>query len=158
MQYLESNKGNIYLIDDIDKELLNYNWYETEDRYLYRNIDNKSEYLHIEILKRIGIYIEGFQGDHRDRDVTNNCRENLRLATKIQNSQNIGKRKCNGDISSIYKGVIYLKNRNKWMASIRVNGIRFYRCFKTEIEAAKWYNEQAKWYFGEFAVLNKIDE
>lgn len=157
MQYIKSNKGNLYIIDDIDIELLNYYWGEDSNGYIQRYINNENEYLHIIIAKRMGIYVKNLEIDHKDRDVTNNCRNNLRRATSSQNKQNVEKYKYRS--TSRYKGVSYTQRDNRWAYNISVNGIKFRKAnFKTEIEAAKAYNEQAKYYFGEFAVLNEIDE
>jgi len=90
--------------------------------------------------------------DHINNDKDNN--KPLRLATKLQNSQN---RNGRVNTSSKYKGVSFIKARNKWRATIRIN-----KCFKhlgvflTEEEAAFAYNKEASLQFGEFARLNQL--
>ena len=56
---------------------------------------------------------------------------------------------------SIYKGVSWRKDRNRWLVRIMFRGKRIYLgCFKDEIEAARIYDQAAKKYFGEFARCN----
>lgn len=82
--------------------------------------------------------------------------ENLRVCNAKENSRNASKRK---NTSSKYKGVIFHKRDNVWLASIRYNRKAFHLgTFRSEIEAAKKYNETALRYFKEFAKLNLIEE
>ena len=60
--------------------------------------------------------------------------------------------------TSIYKGVYFYKQTNKWRATIRVGGVcNGLGYFEREEEAAKAYNEAARRIFGEFAKLNVIN-
>ncbi len=95
---------------------------------------------------------KGQEVDHQDGDGLNNQRYNLRICTHIQNMQNMRKHKSN---SSLYKGVCWAKSRKKWQVNIAVNKkFLFLGRFKSEIEAAKVYDQKAKELFGEFAYLN----
>jgi AP2-like factor, euAP2 lineage len=59
--------------------------------------------------------------------------------------------------TSNYKGVN--KRKNSWISGIYQNGKRIHiGSFKTEIEAAKAYNEKAIQLFGEYVKLNVINE
>ncbi len=90
--------------------------------------------------------------DHIDGNKLNNCRDNLRICTRVQNSQNMARHKNN---TSGYKGVSFNKARNKWDAYITVYGKRRnLGRFKTDLEAALAYDKAASFYFGEFAKLN----
>lgn len=61
--------------------------------------------------------------------------------------------------SSKYKGVSWVKNINKWMARITLNGkTKCLGCFETEEEAALAYNKAASEIFGEHAYLNLVRE
>jgi len=94
--------------------------------------------------------------DHRDGNGLNNQRENLRICTRQQNSQNGLAHK---DSSSQFKGVSLKKGRHKWVACIMQNGkLAHLGYFDNEIEAAKTYNTKAKELFGEFAKLNIIKD
>lgn len=104
--------------------------------------------------------------DHIDNDGLNCQRKNMRVCThaeNIRNSKPFGK--------SIYKGVSehFVANKympvtkektcegNKyWRASISINKKRIEKNFKTEVEAALWYNEKAVQLHGSFARLNNI--
>ena len=79
--------------------------------------------------------------DHIDQNSLNNKIENLREATKSQNSQNQNKKKSN---TSGYKGVYWRKDVKKWSSQISVN----YKCknlgvFMTKEEAYEAYQEAA---------------
>lgn len=93
--------------------------------------------------------------DHIDNDGLNNQRDNLRFASSTQNHANNRKRiNC----SSIYKGVCFLKSRNKWLAQIMMFQKRkFLGHFDSEEDAAKAYDLAAKKLFGDFAKLNFKD-
>lgn len=60
---------------------------------------------------------------------------------------------------SKYKGVSFLKNKNRWVAYIRMNGRMIHLgCFTNEEDAALAYNSAAKNFFGEFALINILKE
>ena len=86
--------------------------------------------------------------DHKDRNVFNNQKSNLRPASKSQNNAN--KKPLSG-----YKGISYRKDRGTWRARIQFREEQIWLgTFTSEIEAAKAYDKAAKQYFGEFAYLN----
>lgn len=93
--------------------------------------------------------------DHKDRNKTNNQRDNLRIATSSQNNCNVAKRK--GSIYSDYKGVSYKRDLHKWFAQIQKHKQKYHiGYFETEIEAALAYNRWAMILHGEFAYLNEV--
>lgn len=97
---------------------------------------------------------EGFTNDHIDRNGLNCQKANLRFATKAQQMTNRIRVKRT---DNIYRGVF--KNKKNWMVQLRSNGILYHGgTFKNEIEAAKIYDELAKKYHGEFAILNFPEE
>lgn len=91
--------------------------------------------------------------DHINRDKMDNRIENLRGASNSQNHLNCVMHSSN---SSGYRGVSYMKGRNKpWRAYLKEIGLGY---FYTPEEAAIARDKKAKEWFGEFAVLNFPDE
>ena len=91
--------------------------------------------------------------DHINNNGLDNRKANLRLATPAQNARN--RRKTAAKTYSKYKGVSYHAGQRKWSAAIRVNGqYKYFGLFQNEIDAAKAYDEAARKYHKEFAVLN----
>lgn len=92
------------------------------------------------------------QVDHINGDRLDNRRCNLRVATYQQNSMNQHRTAIS---SSVYKGVSYRKDTNKFTAYITVNYKKInLGCFRSEQDAALAYDNAARVYFGEFANLN----
>ncbi len=156
-----TNSDEIVYVDDIDYEYLNqWNWQLNDNP----NGKSISRCQHIggkhyaivmarEIAERMRLDIEGKEVDHIDRNPVNNQRRNnLRPATRSQNTMNQGLRSSN---TSGYKGVNWNKASRKYIARIFINGERIYLgLFDNPIEAAYTYDHYAKIHFGEFAVLN----
>ncbi len=96
---------------------------------------------------------EGKFIDHINHNGLDNRTANLRLATRQQNSWN--KRKQEGNCSSQYKGVTWLKSEGKWQVRIVCNGRKiFIGYFDDEKAAARAYDAKAKELFGDYASLN----
>jgi hypothetical protein len=88
-----------------------------------------------------GEILKNLQVDHIDRNKSNNKIENLRLATKKENSRNKSS-----------KGFTWSKSSKKWVAQIRVDGTYHYLgLYKTEIDAHAAYLQARKQFFGLFA-------
>jgi hypothetical protein len=163
-------KGKVALVDDEDYDrIIKYSWYiaytgiDCRKFYVRRGTWNGKRhsigYLHREVMNITGKVLI----DHIDGDTLNNQKSNLRIATYAENSANQIKKIS---ATSKYLGVSkrqYFNNFKKeyiitWSA-VCVNGNkRYYKSFRTEIEAALQYNEFAKELHGEFASLNIIRE
>jgi hypothetical protein len=150
-------------VDDCDADLLASNWElvnssskkHRNSKYIRRrrwehNRVVEQIYLHRAIMARVmGRKLEKQeQVDHIDMNGLNNCRSNLRIATKAENMRNTGKSKRN---TSGFKGVS--KNgKHGYMAKITQGDKQIYLgTFKTPEAASEAYIAAAKKLFGEFA-------
>lgn len=90
--------------------------------------------------------------DHKDRNGLNNQRDNIRKCTGQQNKSNVS---SHSDSKSMYVGVTWYKNYNKWEAQITNKG-KHYKLgyFENERDAASAYNLKAIELKGEFANIN----
>jgi len=144
-------QGKFAIVDDEDYEYLTqWNW-QYRGGYAARSVRKAGE-------KRKSIFMHrvinetpsDMQTDHIDQNKLNNSRGNLRSCSIGENGRN---RKLQINNKSGFRGVY--SNKNKWYASIGINGKRIYLgTFQNKIDAAIKYNEQAKIEYGEFAVLN----
>ena len=101
--------------------------------------------------------------DHINGDPLDNRRENLRMATPMQNAANAHKQ---SGCSSIYKGVSWNTEKRRWKAELnltirsahrgkRGRGIRLLLgWFEDESYAAICYDSIAREWYGDFARLN----
>lgn len=161
MKRIKLTKGHFAIVDDDVYDLMNqYSWYYSSG-YAIRDIYNKGAtkkiLMHREIYKiKCGDISDNIDIDHKDRNRLNNCVNNLRIATKQQNSFNRGVQSNNA--SSRYKGVKLNKKNGNWIARITIDGkeIRI-GTFTSEIACANAYNHRAKELFGEFAYINEVE-
>ena len=90
--------------------------------------------------------------EHIDGNPQNNSINNLRIASQLQNLAN---RKAHSH--KRYKGVY--KQGKKYYTQIKLKGkTKHLGTFKTEIEAAKRYDEETKLIYGQYARLNFPNE
>ena len=96
----------------------------------------------------------GMDVDHIFHNRRDNRKSKLRLCKHIDNCKNNPLRSNN---TSGYTGVWYSKNRNKWVAEIRVNKKKIHLGYFNNKEDAHIEYEKAKEkYFGEFGY--RLDE
>lgn len=152
MQKIPLTQNQYAVVDDDDYEFLSKkNWSAqwspfTESYYAVSEENGKRIHMHA-IVNKTPL---GMQTDHVDRNTLNNCKSNLRSVTASQNNMNKDKQKNN---TSGFKGVV--KHGNNWRARIKINK-KLYSLgtFKTPEEAAQAYDDAAKKYFKDFAILN----
>lgn len=117
--------------------------------YFQIRIDQTLYYVH----RLAWLYMTGEwpkdQIDHADGNKTNNRFANLREATQSENSANTGLRPHN---TSGFKGAYWIAERQKWLASIKIEGrTKFLGYFLTAEEAHAAYKTAAERRFGAFA-------
>ena len=157
-RYYVSDTGKIYALVAgvlIDKKLQSEKDNDKVYINLYTNSKAHKRYVHRLVYETfIGKVPKGYVVDHIDRNPLNNNLSNLRKATYQQNRVNSSK---SPGAYSEYKGVHYCCRRNRYYASIgyEYKMIRL-GSFKTEVEAAKAYNNKCIELYGEFSVLNKV--
>lgn len=147
MKKIELTQNKFALVDDADYEYLNsFKWY-FNGRYVSRQENGKTVYMHRQIIETDLPRIDHINGDGLD-----NRRYNLRPCTQSQNNQN---RRPNA--GKKYKGVYFRKDINKWRAEIKLNGKRTNIGVFVDIkDAARAYNIAAKDMFGDFAYMNEV--
>ncbi len=88
--------------------------------------------------------------DHINNNRSDNRIENLRLATKTENSQNT--LKTQKKKSSKYKGVYYSSAKDRWIAKTMFDGKPYHiGTYRTEEDAHRAYKEATQILFGDFA-------
>jgi len=151
-------RGRIALVDAGDYEFLSqYKWTAVligRKGYKYwsaqTKIGGRSVFMH----RLIMAAPNDLQVDHKNQNTLDNQRSNLRLCTNSQNQANrpLSKRNTSG-----YRGVVLDRSvvKNIWRAQIRINRKRLHLGnFAASEDAARAYDEAARFHFGEFATLN----
>lgn len=147
-----TNSDKVALVDDED-----YQRCIEFSKWFLSHLNNKPPYvlstrqneipLHRFILNLIG---RKPLVDHWDRNIFNNQKRNLKIAT---HSQNMINRLVRKDSHTKFKGVE--PKARKYRAYISINKVRTHLgYFKTAIEAAIAYDDAAIIHYGEFAQLN----
>ena len=140
--------------EDVGK-VKKYKWHlhrKNDTHHVATNINQVTVYLSNIIMGRfLGCKKEI---DHKNHNLMNNKKSNLRGCTHNQNMYN---RKLNKNNTSGYKGVSWAAIEKKWIARIGVKR-KYIRvgAFVDKIEAAKAYNTAALQHFGEYACLNEV--
>lgn len=142
----------LVMVDDDDYEVLSkFNWQVDKYGTVYSHKTDKGRIL---IHRYITNCPKDLEVDHIDGNRLNNQKSNLRLVSSSQNKMNRGARK---DCKSGYKGVSWNTKNNNWNARIKTpTTYKHLGVFTTKEEAAEAYNKAAKFYFGEYAWLNKL--
>ena len=144
---IKLSNGDVVIVDAEDyKRLSKYGWRAAHGgRYAYVTVP-----MHRFIIEAP----EGTEVDHINGNVLDNRKENLRVCTRSQNIANTRKPRRKKGCSSVFKGVSWDKTNKTWVARVQPNGKVYRKTFKTELAAARAYDEMAKQHFGEFARTN----
>lgn len=147
---LTQGKQSIIDLKDVER-VMQYNWNAARRHTQYKTEYNavRNEHLRYENGKQLQKKIrmsrfildapDHLLVDHINGEPLDNRRANLRLVTSRENSQN-----RHHERTSEYPGVFLQKNRQKWQASIQINGkIRHLGYFRSEKEAAETYQKAA---------------
>lgn len=160
MKKIPLTQGKFALVDDEDFDVLNkFKWCCNNWGYAMRNIQRNGIKSAIIMHREIMNTPKGMDTDHIDHNKLNNQKNNLRICTRRENQRN---RKKNVNGTSKFKGVYATTEHGYkyYVSHIIVTGKRLFKTFpqtpEGEIEAAKWYNEQAEKHHGEFALFNQI--
>lgn len=146
---IPSNCGQKVYYDSDDANLIEqYTWYINNNGYAETNISHKKVSMH----QLIGCK----SYDHKDRDKLNNRKDNLRPATKQENSRN--RRPQINNTSGII-GVSFRKETKKWRARIHINKKqKSLGDFENKNDAIKTRLEAEAKYYGEFAPQRHLFE
>jgi hypothetical protein len=145
MREIPLTQGMVALIDDVDYDrLIRYNWSASwSGRHFYAKCNVFPYYMHRFI-------VESAHVDHKNFDTLDNRSDNLRPATKNQNTVHAGPKQ-----GKKYKGVTWVCASCKWKAQIMVNYKQInLGLFNQEEDAARAYDSAAMKLRGEFAYLN----
>ena len=145
------HNGDSWIFDDDDLEFVKqHRWHITVDGYP-QTLDQDGKM--IKFHRRVLEVSESETVDHINGDTRDNRRANLRVAMQADNSRN-QRLKLNN--TSGYKGVSFNKNAKKYAAYINNEPYKRLHIglFDTAEEAARAYDEAARFYFGQFACVN----
>lgn len=129
----------------------NFKWYadrKNNGKFYARSTCNKF-YMHRILMNSK----KGEVVDHVNGKTLDNRRSNLRNCKHSNNLFNQEAQKIKK--TSKYKGVCFSSREGKFRAYINKSGKQYHLgFFNKEVDAAKSYDERAKFLFGEFACLN----
>ena len=159
MKTIPLTHGKVALVDSQD-----YNWLSQfkwraqksgkrpDSFYAVRNMTIEKRRTTIQMHRQIMHPPHGLEIDHKNNNGLDNRRCNLRFCTRSQNMANSrGHRRRR----SSFKGVSFHKEYKKWRAIITQNKKNQHLgFFRSQVRAAKAYDDKAKELFGQFARPN----
>jgi HNH endonuclease len=160
MKTIQLTQGKSAIVDDEDYEYLSKvkwqarqnvgkNWIAT------RNVRKNCVYSTFYMARIILEAPSNLEVDHINHDTLDNRRINLRLATRSQNCANRRKSERSRFSKSSSRFVGVCKQKNRWQASVSVNGKHKYiGLFQDEEDAARAVDNAKTLMHREFACLN----
>jgi hypothetical protein len=149
---LKLRDGAVAIVDDADlAAVLGYRWRRDAKGYVVASVSRKGRRECLRLHRLLAGLAVGDPRvvDHRDGDLLNNRRANLRVCTDTENKRN---RRRHANNRSGFKGVSWAARENKWRAEIRVDGkLIFLGYHASPVVAHGAYREAAVKHFGEFA-------
>lgn len=147
--YMRNGKYFLYDIDDFEK-IRNHCWREDKNGYIVSNHNNTQLSLHRLIMD----FPSGLIIDHKNHQVNDNRKENLRIGTQTNNHMNRNRDRRN---VSGHTGVRWEDSKKKWVATITINRKKVYLGFFNSIEPAIKAREDAEnKIFGDWSYKNSI--
>jgi hypothetical protein len=151
-------QGQVARVDDDCGAIAGFRWYTEKRERTYYAARNRPKVggrnvgivrMHHMVLP----FLFGLEVDHIDGDGLNNCRSNLRLASRRNNQRN--RRGNRGKGRTQLKGAYWHSVDKVWRAQIGLGGRTSYLGqFDTAEGAARAYDAAAREHYGEFARLN----
>lgn len=165
MKAIKISQGFVCVVDDEDYEKLkSFAWWVTNNKrsrtfYAGTSVGGRKNKENL-FMHRLVLGLQKSdkrQVDHKNSFGWDNRKSNLRVVTPRENSLNS---RSHIDAKSKYKGVGWDESRKKWIVTIGIelNKNKFLGRFSDEDTAAFVYNEAAKEFYGEFAVLNRLSD
>mgnify|MGYP001606874996 CR=1 FL=1 len=159
MKEIKLTQNKVALVDDEDFECVNrYKWSAGLSRNKIDFYAQKERKIEFKIYKKQSMqhFILGIKDsqiiDHKNKNTLDNRKENLRIATIAQNTQN---QKTSSRNSSGFKGVSLDSVKRKFKACISVNGKDLYLgSFNTQEAAGRAYDKKSLELNGPKAKLN----
>lgn len=117
---------------------------KTKSYYAQTQIRLNGKRIRVNMHRLIAKTPEGMDTDHLNHDTLNNTEDNLKVTTRVENSQNTRKKKNN---TSGFIGVCYHKHTGKWRAYVMLNRKQIHGgLFKTPEEAYQRHLELKQQY------------
>ncbi len=159
VRHIPLTQGKFAVVDDEDYDwLMQWKWFAVKRKGGFVAVRNSSrtqgKRKKILMHRLIMDCPDTLQIDHIHHVTLDNRKTQLRTCSNQENARNrIPYKHC----SSRFKGVYWVKQKQRWRARIIVDDHHQYLgLFVNEIDAAKAYNKRAIELFGEFAYPNLI--